>query len=347
VITAITKPLQSSAVYLGVIPLVQQPGTTGEVLSLIPGVSVAMQMNIVLSVILIVLLLIARRGIMAIVNRQVESQELRYRWTKAIGYAAFVIGGLILIQIWFTAVASLGTFLGLLSAGLAIALKDLVADLAGWLFILWRRPFDLGDRIEVGGFAGDVVDRRIFQFTMMEIGNWVDADQSTGRLIHMPNAVLFTQPLANYVSGFPYLWSELRVTVTFESDWKRAKTILDTVAVEFTADITREAIETRRRDEERFLIHYRRLTPVVYTSVVDSGVLLTLRYLCRPRERRGMEGELWERILDALAEVPEVALAYPTQRVNLDSEFPAELVPKEPGPALADANKSKGTEGLM
>ena len=151
----------------------------------------------------------------------------------------------------------------------------------------------------MGGFAGDVVDRRIFQFTMMEIGNWIDADQSTGRLIHMPNAILFTQPLANYVSGFPYLWNELRVTVTFESDWRRAKSILSSVAGDLTADITQEATETRRRDEERFLIHYRSLTPVVYTSVVDSGVLLTLRYLCRPRERRGMEGELWERILEA------------------------------------------------
>jgi len=312
-----------------VMPFAQESGATGEVMSLIPGVSVAMQMNILLSAILIVLLLIVRRGIMALVNRRIESQELRYRWAKAIGYAVFVIGGLILIQVWFTAVASLGTFLGLLSAGLAIALKDLVADLAGWLFILWRRPFDLGDRIEVGGFAGDVVDRRIFQFTMMEIGNWIDADQSTGRLIHMPNAILFTQPLANYVSGFPYLWNELRVTVTFESDWRRAKSILSSVAGDLTADITQEATETRRRDEERFLIHYRSLTPVVYTSVVDSGVLLTLRYLCRPRERRGMEGELWERILEALTEVPQVALAYPTQRVNLDGESLAELVPKE------------------
>ena len=346
-IAAVTELLLSSAPYLRVMPLVQQPGATGEVLSLIPGVSVAMQINMVLSVILIVLILIARRGIMAIVNRQVESQELRYRWTKGVGYAAFVIGGLILIQVWFTAIASLGTFLGLLSAGLAIALKDLVADLAGWLFILWRRPFDLGDRIEVGGFAGDVVDRRIFQFTMMEIGNWIDADQSTGRLIHMPNAILFTKPLANYVSGFPYLWSELRVTVTFESNWKRAKAVLNAVAEDLTADITREATETRRRDEERFLIHYRRLTPVVYTSVVDSGVLLTLRYLCRPRERRGMEGELWERILDALAEVPEVALAYPTHRVNLDSESPVEPVPEELEPPPIDVDESDRPEGLI
>ena len=92
---------------------------------------------------------------------------------------------------------SLGTFLGLLSAGLAIALKDVVASMAGWIFILWRRPFQLGDRIQIGDRAGDVVDLRLFQFTLLEIGNWVDADQSTGRSIHVPNGAVFTEPLFN------------------------------------------------------------------------------------------------------------------------------------------------------
>ena len=182
------------------------------------------------------------------------------------------------------------------------------------------------------------MDRRIFQFTIMEIGNWVDADQSTGRLIHVPNAALFTEPLANYVAGFPYLWNEIQVTVTFESDWRKARQILDTVAEDFTIDIKRDSAAARRRDEERFLIHYRKLTPVVYVSVVDHGVKLTLRYLCRPRERRGTAADLWERILDAFAQVPDVALAYPTQRINLareavvgaDGKRDGETVPEVP-----------------
>lgn len=306
--------------------MLQIPGAVDDAAGLLvlPGMTPELQTNLIVSLIVVVGLFFARRAVMAFVSRRLQSQALRYRWSKSTGYAAFVIGVLILVQVWFTAIQSLGTFLGLLSAGLAIALKDLVADLAGWLFILWRRPFDLGDRIQVGSFAGDVVDRRIFQFTIMEIGNWVDADQSTGRLIHIPNAALFTQPLANYVAGFPYLWNELKVVVTFESDWKKAKSILDEVAEEFTVDLTKEAHEPRKRDEERFLIHYRKLTPVVYTSVVDHGVLLTLRYLCRPRERRGTAGDLWERILHAFREAPDVVLAYPTQRINLDQEVRAQ-----------------------
>ena len=111
--------------------------------------------------------------------------------------------------------------------------------------------------------------------------------------------------------------------MTFESDWRKAKRILDEAGAEFTVDITREATEPRRGDE-RFLIHYRKLTPVVYTSVADHGVLLTLRYLCEPRQRRGSAGDLWERVLDAFAAEPDVVLAYPTQRVNLDREIRAQ-----------------------
>jgi small-conductance mechanosensitive channel len=302
--------------------LVLQVTEDGTGLLVVPGLTPELQSNLIVSLIVVFALLFARRGIMAVVSARVESKELRYRWSKSTGYSAFVIAVLVLIQVWFTAIQSLGTFLGLVSAGLAIALKDLVADLAGWLFIIMRRPFDVGDRIQIGPNAGDVVDRRIFQFTIMEIGNWVDADQSTGRLIHIPNATVFTQPLANYVAGFPYLWNELKVVVTFESDWRKAKQILDELAEEFTVDITQEATRPRRR-EERFLIHYRKLTPVVYVTVVDHGVLLTLRYLCEPRQRRGTAGDLWERILDAFAAEPSVALAYPTQRINLDREVRA------------------------
>jgi small-conductance mechanosensitive channel len=212
------------------LPLLAQLPPTVEVPAqlLTPTASGVTQRNVLISLVVLVLIFLARRAILGFVSRHVESQPLRYRWSKATAYGGFLVGGLILLQVWFTAIQSLGTFLGLLSAGLAIALKDLVADLAGWFFILWRRPFELGDRIEVAGLKGDVVDRTIFQITIMEVGNWIDADQSTGRLIHIPNSLVFTQPLANYIAGFPYLWNELKVGVTFESDWRKAKAFSST-----------------------------------------------------------------------------------------------------------------------
>jgi small-conductance mechanosensitive channel len=306
-------------------------------LTLIPGMTPETQAKIVLSVLTVLLIFFGRRAILAVVNRRVEDSAMRYRWAKITANVAFLLSLLLLVQLWFTAMSSLGTFLGLLSAGIAIALKDLVADLAGWAFIVWRRPFDLGDRIQIGPHAGDVVDRRIFQFTIMEIGNWVDADQSTGRLIHIPNATLFTAPLANYIAGFPYLWNELKVQITFESDWRKAKQILGDLAKDFTVDITKEAHQPSKRGQQRFLIHYRKLTPVVYVSVADSGVVLTLRYLCRPREIRGTAGELWEGILDALDRHDDVSLAYPTQRVNLSREILSERGPDETSPPESES----------
>jgi len=306
----------------------QDANATQDALTLIPGVSPETQTNLILSVLALLLILLARRGVLVLVHRHVEDSEARYRWAKGLGTGSFLAVVLLYTQIWFTAIPSIGTFLGLLSAGLAIALKDLVADLAGWAFIVSRRPFELGDRVQIGDHAGDVVDRSLFQFTIMEIGNWVSADQSTGRLIHVPNSHVFTRPLANYVAGFPYLWNELKVLVTFESDWRKARTLIEELAADQTIDITREAHKPANRGEQRFLIRYRKLTPVVYVSVEDSGVLLTLRYLCRPRERRGTASQMWERVLDAFHEHPDVTLAYPTQRINLGREV---LSTDEPG----------------
>jgi small-conductance mechanosensitive channel len=287
--------------------------------SVFPGLSAEMQWNIFLTLLLALALVLVRRAVLTVVDRRVQDRAARYRWSKATAYGTFVVGLLVLVQIWFTAIRSLGTFLGLLSAGLAIALKDLVADLAGWVFILWRRPFEPGDRIQIGPHAGDVVDIRIFAFTVMEIGNWVAADQSTGRLIHLPNQSVFTQPLANYTASFPFLWNELPVVVTFESDWKRAKRLLETIAREEVGDVAAEAERTLTRSSQRFLIHYRTLTPAVYTEVVDSGVNLTIRYLCHPRKRRGTAEALWERILDTLHAEDGIDFAYPTQRVFLNA----------------------------
>jgi len=300
----------------------QVPETTaqapGGLPLVIPGLTAETQWNIVLTLLVALTLLVVRRAVLGVIDRKVQDRTLRYRWSKATAYTAFALGLLIVVQVWFAAIRSFGTFLGLLSAGIAIALKDLVADLAGWIFILWRRPFDLGDRIQIGDHAGDVVDIRIFAFTVMEIGNWVAADQSTGRMIHLPNQSVFTQPLANYTASFPFLWNELPVLVTFESDWRRAKELLESIALEEVADTVEEAEHTLRRTSQRFLIHYRKLTPAVYTEVRDSGVNLTIRYLCHPRQRRGTAQALWERILDAFHGEDAIDFAYPTQRMYVN-----------------------------
>jgi small-conductance mechanosensitive channel len=172
----------------------------------------------------------------------------------------------------------------------------------------------VGDRIQVGEHAGDVVDLRIFQFTILEIHNWVAADQSTGRVMHIPNGKVFSEVVANYSGGFEYIWNEVAVRITFESDWEGAKVILQEIADRHAESAGQTAAEQLQQAVPRFMIVYSTFTPTVYTRVETSGVLLTIRYLCRPRRRRSTEHAIWEDILSGFAQHPEIEFAYPTQR---------------------------------
>ena len=244
----------------------------------------------------------------------IKNIKIRYRWRKLSAYIAFTLIALQIGRIWIKGFQSVATFLGLLSAGLAIASKNLLGNLAGWAFILWRRPFEVGDRIQIGDKAGDVIDLRIFQFTLLEIGNWVDAEQTTGRVVHIPNGKVFTEPQDNYHKGFQYIWNEIPVLITFESNWEKAKGILHEIGNKQAEHLSASAEQQVKEASKKFMIFYSKLTPTVYTSVKDYGVLLTIRYICEPRRRRDSEQAIWEDILKTFSAAPDIDFAYPTQR---------------------------------
>src|SRR5210317_1109070 len=161
------------------------------------GITAVNQSKLLYTLLIIVAFGVIRFAVLKIVWRLTEDPKTRYTWKRTI---SFIVGFLTLViigSIWIKAIGQFGAFLGLLTAGLAIALKDPLTNIAGWIFILARKPFGLGDRIQIGDHAGDVIDLRLFQFTLLEIGNWVDADQSTGRIIHIPNGKVFTQDQSN------------------------------------------------------------------------------------------------------------------------------------------------------
>jgi len=278
------------------------------------GLSSDAQTKIIATIIVIFILWLVRRIILTIAFHQNHDVRFQYRLRKTTVYVASLMGFLILGRIWFEGFQSLATYLGLLTAGLAIALRDPLVHLAGWLFIIWRKPFQVGDRIQIGENSGDVIDIRIFQFTIMEIGNWVDSDQSTGRIIHIPNGKVFTDVQANYTTGFNYIWNEIPVLVTFESNWRMAKDILLKIINKHAEHLSSEAQGKIKEASRKFMIFYTKLTPIVYTSVRDSGVLLSIRYLCDPRKRRSSEHDIWEEILDEFSNHSDIDFAYPTQR---------------------------------
>ncbi len=278
------------------------------------GVSYLTVGKLLASLAVILLVWLLRFLVIRVVVARTDDVRVRYSWRKTSTYIVVILAFFVLARIWIAGVGELTTYLGLVSAGIAIALRDPLVNLAGWAFLMWRRPFEVGDRIQIGEYRGDVIDLRIFQFTLMEIGNWVDADQSTGRVVHIPNGKVFTEMQANYSKGFKYIWNEVPVLITFESDWKKAKELLENIASQHAAHLSDAAARKVREASKKFMIFYSRLTPTVYTSVKDCGVLLTVRYLCDPRDRRGTEQGIWEDILTQFGSADDIDFAYPTVR---------------------------------
>lgn len=278
------------------------------------GLNPDIQYKLLESIVLILVIIILQRLIKRFGVSKVADIKVRYQWQKISLYLAVFLIIILLSNVWLQLFGSVGTFLGLVSAGVAIALKDPLVNIVGWFFILIRQPFKVGDRIQIGKNAGDVIDIRLFQFSINEIGNWVNADQSTGRIIHIPNGIVFLEPQANYTAGFQYIWNEIPVLVTFESNWEKAKQILTDIVDHHGVMLSTEAEKQIKAAAKKFLIFYSKLTPIVYTEVQDSGVLLTMRYMCNPRERRATVEKIWENVLKEFAKHKDIDFAYPTQR---------------------------------
>ena len=286
-----------------------------DLLHRITGISKYMIKNILYSVIIISGLWIIKIIITQILIKRLKDVKKIYLSRKISGYITVIVSLMALGFIWIRSFSLLVTYLGLLSAGVAIALKDTLANIVGWFFIIWRRPFELGDRVEIDGHVGDVIDIRIFQFTLMEVGGWVNGEQSTGRVLHIPNSYILVKPLANYNKGFQYIWNEIPVLITFESNWKKAKELLIKIAKKHGEGRSKSAEKKIIEAAKKFMIFYKKLTPIVYTRVKEYGVELTIRYLCEPRKRRSSEHEIWERILEEFNKCEDIDFAYPTQRV--------------------------------
>jgi small-conductance mechanosensitive channel len=269
--------------------------------------------------------------ILKLVWRQTENLQVRYQWRRISGYCAFVLTVMLVGRVLFEEFHNAATFFGLLSAGLALAFKDPLVNLVGWMLILWRRPFAVGDRIQIGIHAGDVMDLSTSRFTLAEIGNWVHADQVTGRIVHIPNGKVFVEPVAIYSRGMhDFIWNEVAVLVTFESNWKRAKDILNEIAVTHAGHLAEPAESKLKEYARDFLIVPVDLTPEVFTTVEASGILLTVRHVCQSRHRRESTQKIWEEVLDRFAECDDINFAYPTTRsYNNVIEGKSSMAPRE------------------
>lgn len=255
-----------------------------------------------------------------VINRRITDVKRRHRSRKITYYIASLFALLIITVIWIEDFRSAATVFSIIGAGVAVALREVILDIAGWIFIVTRTPFETGDRIEVDNIRGDVIDISLFRTTLLEIGNWVGGDQSTGRIIGFPNSSVFQKPIFNYTKGFEFIWDEIIITVTFESDWEKAKKIISKHAQRANKEIPEKIKDKIRRMAEQYMIYYEKLTPIVYTNIADSGVELIMRYLTEVKKRRLIRDQICQGILKDFNKEPDIDLAYPTYRIYKHKE---------------------------
>jgi small-conductance mechanosensitive channel len=261
------------------------------------------------TLLIIVAAFILTRIAQRLVPRYIEEPARRYRASKFITRIVALTAIAIILAVWSPGLKGFLTVLTVVGAGLAIAMREVVLSFFGWVNLTLRSPFSPGDRVEINGVHGDVIDIRLLHSTFMEIRGWVDADQSTGRIVHIPNSWVYQYPIYNYTHGFRFIWNEIALTVTFRSNWQDAREIMLALS-EVTAEIVAQQVKKEIQKMSReYLVHYSILTPFVYVRIMPNGVRLTLRYLCETRKRRGTEHALTLGILDKFREHGSIELA--------------------------------------
>ncbi|WP_319468002.1 mechanosensitive ion channel family protein [uncultured Trichococcus sp.] len=222
---------------------------------------------------------------------------------------------IIFMYIFGRNVTGFTTAIGLAGAGVTYALREVIVSIAGWFAILFGDFFETGDRVLLGGIKGDVVDIGVLRTTLMEIGEWVDGDQYTGRVVRVANSYIFSSPVYNYTANFKFLWDEIRIPLRFESDIQLAKIILLEVAEKHTGQYNQQATLAWENMKKHYKLENASLENQVFLSFNDNWVQMNLRYVVDYRERRGVKDKIFSEILQRFKQEDRLEIASETLEV--------------------------------
>lgn len=215
---------------------------------------------------------------------------------------------------------------GFIAAGVAISLQDVFKNFAGSIIIFTSRLYHVGNRIEIDGRYGDVIDIGLLYTTMLEIKEWVAGDQATGRIIMVPNSVVLSKNINNYTKDHHFLWDEVSIRVTYKSDWQKAMKIMTEIAAKETATFSELARKSISRLEQRYYVSDRTMSPSVYLNPADNWIILTLRYVVEVRERREVNSNLLYKIVEQFQKEKNIEIATTTLAIV---DFPEIKVKKK------------------
>ncbi|SDE34927.1 Mechanosensitive ion channel [Pricia antarctica] len=249
----------------------------------------------------ILFIIISIRLLRKLLKRRIADTSIRYKAQKGVEVVGYVlIGLLILVSFTLENVQDYTIIIGLFTAGITFTLQELILSIAGSFYIFFVRVYEPGDRIEINGIKGDVIDIDSIYTTIMEMGEWVSSDNYSGRIVKISNAFVFKGPIKNYSMDFPFVWDELNVLITYGSDVELGKKIVLDEATELLSDYTEDSMAKWSAMVERYYIENATIAPTVAINLTDNWIALNLRYISDYKLRRGTKHQLFERIEQAV-----------------------------------------------
>lgn len=285
------------------------------------------------AIVLVAAFLVDRLGTVLIRRGNATPQE-KYIRRGNLGLLTTLAAAVLLIFLWARLFQNKGAFFGLLGAGVALALREPLLSIAGRLSIWAGHMYRVGDRIEFQQMAGDVIGIGIFYTRMLEIGNWIDGDQATGRIVQFPNASVYQHPVYNYTLNFSFIWDELMLPVTYASDVAAATEILEQTGQEYTRDFLESAHGELERLQRDYLLPDLKLEPAVFTRVTSNYVELRMRYLVDARKRRVANSWLYARIFDRVRGNAKISIGSDTMDLTLHEAKKPASAQQKPTPAM-------------
>ena len=254
----------------------------------------------ILTTLIFIVFGILKAIVRALYSRADVSNKKKYFRNRMLKIALNIISIILVVLLWGHRISGMITIISFLSAGIAIAVKEIIFDFFAGIYINMKKIFELEDRVEINGIKGDVVNIRSLGFEVLEVGDRVHAEQSTGRIIHIPNSFVFLYPLKNYTKAFKYIWDEITVRVPLDADIEKTKEVLYDIvnSNEILETIPKKMEDAVADVTVEYRIYYNYLDPIIYTEIVDSHVELYIRYIVHPKKSRIVEDEIYLKILD-------------------------------------------------
>ncbi len=279
--------------------------------------------RLVTSGVIVIIAILVAAGMQRVVSRRLDDAHSRYYSRKAARFTVAISTLLALAILWRPFAGRVAVILGFAAAGLTFAMQELIGALAGWFNIISGRIFRVGDRIQMGGVRGDVIDVTPLRTKIIEMGSgepdqsWVKGRQYTGRIVTVSNKATFTEPVFNYSAMFEFIWEELTLPIPHWSDWGVAEGILLEEAQKTSQAEGAESMMNQM--SRKYPVPRAEVEPRVFVRATDNWMELSARFVIPVRTARTVKDEMTRKVIQRLRDAG-IEVASQTQHLTVEMD---------------------------